>query len=266
MSCNPLYQRWRRGIPAILFAAILCGEAMSQVDSGPVPPCGGQTLPAYPDLEKSPITISWDRSDLGRDWIPPDCTGWATSGFTSLVATVAVFRNGYGVEGLVRRIGGISELAGIRYWSTTHKRWQTLIVDSYALYGPTGDRRRRDFIPEEISTGKVLYFQQEDNLSGKATYRMHIQSAAPDRLVFDIENTSTVRYLLWSLFRPGELQSVYFLERESGDVWRFYSISRTGRKANWLTAGHEASSINRAVAFYRYFAGIPTDQAPPASP
>jgi len=41
---------------------------------------------------------------------------------------------------------------------------------------------------------------------------------------------------------------------------------RTGKNASLLTAGYEASSINRAVAFYRYLAGIPTDKEPPASP
>jgi cardiolipin synthase A/B len=33
-----------------------------------------------------------------------------------------------------------------------------------------------------------------------------------------------------------------------------------------LTTGNKASAVNRAVAFYRYLAGIPTDKEPPASP
>lgn len=128
------------------------------------------------------------------------------------------------------------------------------------------DRRRKDFSPDEIGEGKSLYFHQEDNLSGKAIYRMRIQSASHDLTVFDTENISTVRYWLLPLFHPGDMQSIYFLERESQDVWRYYSIARTGKNASTLTAGHEASSINRAVAFYRYLAGIPTDKEPPASP
>ena len=116
----------------------------------------------------------------------------------------------------------------------------------------------------EITEGKYLYFQQADNLSGKAMYRMRILSASPDRLVFGTENITTMRYLLIPLFHADEIQSICFLERESQDVWRYYSIARTGKNANTLTAGHEASSVNRAVAFYRYMAGIPTDQEPPA--
>jgi hypothetical protein len=40
---------------------------------------------------------------------------------------------------------------------------------------------------------------------------------------------------------------------------------RTGKNASKLINGHEASSINRAVAFYRYLAGIPTNLEPPAA-
>ncbi len=164
-----------------------------------------------------------------------------------------------------RRIGAISQLKGMLYWSTTHKQWQTLIVDAYASTGPPADQRRSNFSPDEIARGKYLYFQQADNVSGKALYRMHILSASPDRLVFDTENITTMRYFLIPLFHPGEMQSIYFLERESPNVWRYYSIARTGRNANTLTAGHEASAINRAVAFYRYLAGIPADNDPPAA-
>jgi hypothetical protein len=73
-----------------------------------------------------------------------------------------------------------------------------------------------------------------------------------------------MRYFLIPLFHPGEMQSVHFIERESADIWRYYSIARTGKDASSLTVGHEASSINRAVAFFRYISGIPTDKEPPA--
>jgi hypothetical protein len=182
-----------------------------------------------------------------------------------MVVTVARFRLASGVEGLLRRIGAISEHAGIRYWSTTRKRWQTLIISSHALSDATGDRRREDFSPGEMEEGRSLYFHQEDNISGNVIFRMRILSVSPDRLVIETENTVTVRYLLLPMFRPGGMQSITFLDRESRDVWRYYSIARTGRNASPVTAGSEASSINRAVALYRYLAGVPTDKEPPAS-
>jgi hypothetical protein len=67
------------------------------------------------------------------------------------------------------------------------------------------------------------------------------------------------------LFEPGQVQSIYYLERDAGGLWRFYSIARSSGKAATLLPGHEASAINRAVAFYRHLVGIPMDQEPPAA-
>jgi hypothetical protein len=243
---------------------LLC-QANGYAQSGPQPPCGKEPIPPYPGLDDSAIVKPWSEVDFGGDWRPPACTGWAAVGFTTLVTIVARFRHAPEVEGLLRHIGAISELAGMRYWSTTHKQWQTLIVDAHALTGLQPGQRREDFAPDEMQEGKVLYFEQADNLSGKAIYRMHIAEASADRLVFDVENVSTMRYLFIPILNPGEMQSVYFLDREADNVWRYYSIMRTGKNANRLITGNESSSVNRAVAFYRYLVGIPTGQEPPAA-
>jgi hypothetical protein len=116
-----------------------------------------------------------------------------------------------------------------------------------------------------MKEGKVLYFEQVDNLSGKAIYRMYIAEASADRIVFDVENVSTIRYFFIPILHPGEMQSIYFLDRESQSVWRYYSIMRSGKNANQLIAGNESSWVNRAVAFHRYLVGISTDQEPPAA-
>ena len=200
------------------------------------------------------------------DWVPPACTGWTTTGFTTLVVTAARFRYDSGVDGLLRRVGAISESAGIRYWSTTRKRWRTLIVRAHALTGPDSSAPRKDFLSEEIREGKTLYFQQEDNLLGNVVYRLKVRSASSDRLVFETENTSIVKGMFGNLFQPGEIQGLYFLEPESGGVWRYYGLLRTSRNANARTRGHDASYLNRAAAVYRHLVGIPTDRDPPVSP
>jgi hypothetical protein len=248
-----------------LFSVVLLCQAHAYAQVGPQPPCGKEAVPPYPGLDHPPIVKFWSESDFSRAWRPPACTGWAEAGFSTLTTTVARFRYTAGAEGLLRHIGATSELAGMRYWSTTHKQWQTLIVKAHALSGPEPSRGREDFTPDEMQASKALYFEQVDNLSGTAVYRMHITEASDDRIVFDVENVSSMRYSFVTLFHPGEMQSVYFLDRESESVWRYYSIARTGRNASRLATGHESSSINRAVAFYRSLAGIPTDQEPPAA-
>jgi len=259
MGANPRHEvlvrtwTWLRALLVLL--AMLLSPPRGYAQIGPQPPCGTEPVPHYPGLDDSAFVKAWSKSELGDDWRPPACTGWVAVGFTTLVTTVARFRHNTKAEDLLRHIGAISELAGMRYWSTTHQQWQTLIVNAYALSSDQPGRRREDFRPDEMKEGEVLYFEQVDNLSGKAIYRMHIAEASADRLVAEVENVSTIRYLFLTLFHPGELE----------DVWRYYSIVRTGTNANRLLTGNESSAVNRAVAFYRYIVGIPTDREPPVA-
>jgi hypothetical protein len=208
---------------------------------------------------------SWNRAELGREWQPPSCTGWAENGFNTLVTISARFHPGGGPDELFRRVGAVSKLAGIRYWSTTHKEWRTLVQDANALTDSRHGEKRGDFAATEIKAGAILYFEQVDNLSGKAIFRLRILEANARQFIFEVENVSTVRYSLIPIFPPEQLQSIYYLDRESDDVWCYYGMVRTGKKASGLVARNEFSSINRAVAFYRYFVGIPTEQEPPGA-
>jgi len=248
-----------------VFSAVLLCQVPGLAQSRPQPPCEESPVPAYPALNQPPAVKFWSEADFGRDWIPPICTGWTASGFSTLTTTAGRFHYTGGSAGLLRRIGAIAELAGMRYWSTTHQRWQTLIVDAHALTDPRQGRRRPDFLPEELKEGAVVYFEQSDNLSGKAVYRLRISTVSENKVVLDIENVSAMRYLFVTVFHSREVQSIYFLDRESATVWRCYGMVRTGRNASRLATGHEASSVNRAVAFYRFLAGIPTAQEPPAA-
>jgi hypothetical protein len=96
------------------------------------------------------IVKSWGKFALGSDWKPPACTGWAGAGFTTLVTIASRFPHPSEAGSLLRHIGAISELAGMRYWSTTHKQWRTLIVDAYALNGSPSGQRREDFTSDEM--------------------------------------------------------------------------------------------------------------------
>ena len=100
--------------------------------------------------------------------------------------------------------------------------------------------RLGDFRSEELPPGIPFYSAERDG-----------RSASPMR-------TSLV-----TLFRPGELQTTYFLDWLGQDDWGYFGL--WGVTTGLLTGGHPASVINRAVALCRHFAGIPTDQEPPAA-
>lgn len=269
MTEDPCRETCARGRTArglwLLFPLLLFGQAHALAQSGPRPPCGMEPDPPYSDLGSPPIVKFWDASDLSRSWRPPVCTGWVENGYSTLITAGARFRYTSGADGLLHHVGAISALAGMRYWSTTHKQWQTLIVSAHALSDAQPNHRRPDFTPDELRDGSVHFFEQVDNLAGTAVYQMHIAEASSDRLVFEVENVSVMSRFFVTLFHPGDVQSIYYLDRESDGVWRYYSLVRTGRNASWLATGHPSSSINRAVAFYRSFVGIPTDQEPPAA-
>ena len=238
---------------------------VSDNQPGPRLPCGVEATPAYPAVNEAPIAKSWREAELGRAWKPSECAHWTEAGFTSLITVSARFSYNRESTALLGRLGAISERAGIRYWSTTHQRWQTLIVEAHALTNGQDGQRRADFGAEEMKAGNTLYFEQADNLTGKATYRMQIAESSASRIVFKVENVSTMRFAFIPVLHPGDMQSIYFLDREAEGVWRYYGMVRTGVNANKRIAANEASAINRSVAFYRFIAGIPTDQEPPAA-
>src|SRR4051794_24491381 len=167
----------------------------------------------------------------------------------------------------LERFGAVSALTTVRYWSVSDRRWQDLIASAFALAGPDAASRRPDFRAAEMRGGTDLYFAQHDNRStGDVVYRLRVREITPDRLAVQMENVSAVHYLLIPLAGPGDLQSLYFLERRPPDEWGYYSLARIGAGASSLTEGHEASYVNRAVALFRHLAGFPTDQEPPAAP
>jgi hypothetical protein len=162
-------------------------------------------------------------------------------------------------------------LAGVRYWSVSEGAWRDLFDEVGALITTTsGYEPRGDFSVAEMRARRDLYFYQNDTRpTGGAVYRIRVHEVERDRLVVAVENVTAVKLLLVTLFAPGTLQSVYFLDRLSPDegVWGYYSLTRNAAPmASSLVGGHEASYLNRAVALYRHVAGIPTDKESPLAP
>ena len=251
---------------ALAGAWLLLSNPGAAAADGPRPPCGEAPQPTYADPGGSPNVQAWSGGDLGPDWRPPDCVGWTSPGFDVLVVLAGSFADRGTAQDLLARFGAISRMTAIRYWSVTDQAWGPLVTSATALSGSDPRQRRPDFAPAELTAGSTLFFAQSDNRSsGEVVYRLLIRELRPDRLVIATENVTPVHKLFLTMFAPGELQSTYFLERRSPGVWTYYSLSRTSPEANPLARGHAASYLNRAVALFRYVAGIPTDQEPPAA-
>jgi hypothetical protein len=257
--------RARRWQAMALLIALLVSLAAARpghaADWAPRPPCGeGDPAPPYAELNARP---EW-RGESLRNWQPPACTGWQPLPSATVVALAGRFRHEGSGDVLLERFGAISRFDGVRYWSTSRGGWRELFSDSRGVTSARGDTARPDFTPDELRSGRDFYFHQYDNgLGAEAVHRLRVRQASADRLVVAVENATAAGPWLFSI-PPGELQSLYFVERlPDGDVWGFYSLTRT---TSSLAASRVKSFANRATAIFRHVAGMRTDTEPPTAP
>lgn len=250
-----------------LSLVMLLAPAIGRAENGPRQPCGREPSPAYADVGSPPAVRVWAMDELGAGWVPPACSGWSTGTPRVLVTVAGRFRHTGGVDGLLTRLGAVSTLTTIRYWSVTDQRWESLVTRASALDGRDGARRRPDFRLAEMTVGADLYLAQRDNRStSEVVYRMRVREAAADRLVVETENVGTMRYLVVPLAGPGDLQALHVFRRQGSVEWAYDGLTRIGPGASPLLGGHAASYANRAVALFRHVAGLATDGDPPAAP
>lgn len=261
MFSSALTSILRFAAAALQLLGFLAGTAQAQ--ESPRPPCGAAPVPAYADGGARPnMRIIRDAALVA--WSPPACTGWPQYKSGVVVALAGKFRfEGSGME-LLSRFAAVSSLRGIRYWSVTDKQWRVLVTDAWATGAGQPAQRRADFNPGELRRGAEVFFAQEDSRSlGEVMYRMRVKEADNDRLVVELENVSRVRAMVFTLFDPGELKSLYFFERSAGGFWQIYALAAAGGA---YAERSQASLVNRAAAYYRYFSGAPTDMEPALAP
>jgi hypothetical protein len=197
----------------------------------------------------------WTSGALGS-WTPPACAGFTTKGDGVLVAVAGSFPFTGSVDALLARFGAVSALKGLKYWSVTEGGWRILITEATALEGPEVSRPRSDFTLAEMRSGADLYFAQSENRAGgDVVYWMRVRDFGSNRLVVAIENASPVSRYLVTVFNPGDLASVHFLERRGPGVWGYYGLAWAGDSLVSRLAVPEASYVNRALALYRHFLG-----------
>ncbi len=229
----------------------------------PQPPCGTAPAPDYGPAGAPRFQV-WSARSGAVPWSPPACTGWSGDRF-ALVVAVAGRLPGRDAAALLQRFGAISAMRGMAYWSVTDGRWRPLVTAAAALDGPDPQHQRADFSASELAAGTEHYFLEDDSRSsGHVVYRLRVLEANPDHIVLSIDNASRIRLLFLTLFAPGELKTVHLLTRLGPDEWGYYGLSGAPTSARGEAVGHEGSYVNRAIAFYRYLAGIPTDRDPPA--
>lgn len=248
---------WFVAVALVAASAMLAMVEPSQAQSRPVcPGPGGDPFPAYGRVGAAPNVAVWNQAVSALN-----CTGISTRGSKLTIAIAGRFRHSGSLSDLARRLGAISKTSGLKYWSTTDGNWRVLVSDAHALSSADDGARRGDFSAAEVFSGRKLHFAQDDTRStGMNIYEVRVLKADSDRMVFAMTNVSPIRLAIVELFKAESLKSLHILERERGDVWRYFALSVV---TDWFMGGHQASYINRQDAFYRYLAGRGTGAWPP---
>ena len=168
---------------------------------------------------------------LAQDnWQPPSCTGWPAESRSKLIVTVTgSFHFDGGMDALLTKVGAISTLKEIFYWSAIDKKWGHLANDASALSDANAMDRRRDFAASDFVKGTDLYYWEDCESTGPTVYRLKVFESTPQRLVISSDNVTTVHKFIFTLFKPGALQSVLFIQQLSPETFGVY-IPDTDRR------------------------------------
>ena len=225
------------------------------------PPCGTAAVPHYEKPGAPPAIAVMDRGQL-KTWRTAGCTGWPAAFRPKLVIALAgSFRSDGSLPDILARIGSVSAMRNVQYWSRTERTWRPLILDASALSGADPKARRADFRESELTPGAEHRYWVRDSRFGPVTYARQVLVRSQQRVVIATWNETPIAFLMLTLFKPQGLRSVEVIEKLSPGVWGVYILLG----ADGGLGGGEASYINRVVAVFRYIAGIRTDLEPPAA-
>lgn len=157
-------------------------------------------------------------------------------------ALAGQFRFAGPLDALVARLGRLSALKTVRYWSVSDKAWENLVSDASLLDGPHG-ALRPDASPSELVAGSSVYYC-EVSRTGRTVYRLTVRERTADRILMESENVTPVRVGILTAFEPGAMQSVSFLEKRGAGLWGYYqTIRAAGAPASSPWAAMRPTSI-----------------------
>lgn len=268
------FRRHPSRVPGLVFAIVLAcsfmaaGKARADL---PVPPCTGESV-VPPHAEVPDADPNWIIAMVGeglQNWNPPECLGWRKAPRDVLIALAGRIEV-EGADALLVRFARVSALEDIRYWSVTRESWRKVFSRARALSKPDMEAVRPDFALDELREGTTFYSVTDDNEpTGPVVNALTIRERSPDRLVLEMRNISSSKLLGAAVLPPGGMITTFIAERErsagagDGEIWRLYAISGiTADVPGWLLPP-PAAYLNRAIAFYRFVADVPSDREPP---
>ncbi len=244
--------------------AVIAGSGAGVRPAGAAEPsmCGSAPAPAYPAHDKPALVHSWLRGGH-QDGALPDCNSLRNRDVELLVRVTARFTSTQDAAAMLGRLGMVSSLKGMAYWSYTDKKRQMLVRESFAVDQPGSMKPRADFTAAELRSGNTLFFAQSDNRAGTLVpYSLQLLSAGPERLVLRVENVGDLRYLGFKLVGAHDMQWALALEPLGNGHWGYRSLLGLCHLGMGGAEQHRLSNLARSVAMFDHLAGRQTDIEP----
>ena len=113
--------------------------------------------------------------------------------------------------------------------------------------------------------GPVKHFWlEEQGPVGAAVFRLRVLERSRDRLIVDIRNQRAANPPVHPKISAGGYRYLFMFERHAPGVWRYYGLTGLRGKGAAAVTWFRNSYVNRAVAVFRYIAGVPMEREPPA--
>ena len=258
----------RAGWRAAPLAGLLWATAsMSAPADGPGQlPCAGTSPPGWPPPAASEPTVTvWHPAALPAAWRLADCAGLTLPPDATLVNVVGRFHHARDAFDLLARLGRVSAQRGLRYWNVTAGRWLPLLADASPAAGPDHARRRPDFKLDELLAGEPLFLlYDDDDGPGPVVFELAVADAGPDGFTATARSVTRLSLLGVTLARAGDLDSVLTVRRLGPEEFGYYALNAAAISPFAMMTSPDSTLANRAVASFRFLAGIPSDQEPPA--
>jgi hypothetical protein len=220
--------------------------------------------PTYPPPNAPP---SVQVKELADGAVPP--TGGACFANANRAATwitvSSVVRAPLSPDELIKRFGAISKLPGVLYWSTTDQAWRPMVSAAMAVDSAGSAEARADYSIDELAAGISHYYRVTDTRTyDSINYRLRMWASPAGQILVETANVDSIKKWGITLYKADGLHTLYYLNERSAGRWSYYSITRAV-PATFLAKGHDKSYVNRAIALFRHYMGMPVTGEPPAA-
>ena len=203
----------------------------------------------------APPKVSVLKGADATSWQPPTGAGWPAQHAKLVVILAGTFRFPGTMNDLLGRIGRVSELRTITYWSAGDGKTVALAKDASALNTPNAKDRRDDFNSSELKVGEHLYYWQDDELTGPTIHELQVHQRDSSHAVVATTNVTSVRKSIFTLFEPGASRSAIVIDRASAGLFHACMVATALEGASGLVTGHQDVYVRREQALFRFLSG-----------